>query len=154
MDNTIGTEFRTTQIGVQLSIPIYAGGAVDSQIRQAQAGLRRAEQQLQAMKAKIRLQIDRDFRSLDAARDEVFAQNESLKALKIALDAATKGRQAGISVFADELSLLSQIALVHRNLARSNANAIVAWGRLMAVINRLEADQLADVERLITHLNP
>lgn len=154
MDNTIGTEYRTTQVGVQLSIPIYAGGAVDSQVRQAQAGLRRAEQQLQAMMAKIRLQIDRDFRTIQASRDDVAAQKESLKALNIAFSAATKGRQAGISVLADELNLRSQIASVNRNIGRSNANAIVAWGRLMAVSNRLQQDQLEDVERRITQVNP
>jgi protease secretion system outer membrane protein len=155
MDNTIGTEYRTTQVGVQFSIPIYAGGAVDSQVRQAQAGLRRSEQQLQAMTAKIRIQIDRDFRTIEASRNEVSAQNETLRALEIALSAASKGRQAGISVIADELNLRSQIASVHRNIARSNANAIVAWGRLMAAVNRLQHEQLVDVDSLlINQVNP
>ena len=147
MDNTIGTEFRTTQVGVQLSIPIYAGGAVDSQIRQAQAGVRRAEQQLEATKQKLRLQIDRDFRTLEAAREEVNAQIESLKALELALSAAVKGRTAGISILSDELNIKSQIEATRRNIARSTANALIAWGRLMAATNKLQQDQLVEVER-------
>ncbi|NDF51739.1 MAG: hypothetical protein EB116_16960, partial [Betaproteobacteria bacterium] len=149
MDNTIGTEFRTTQIGVQLSVPIYAGGAVDSLVRQAQAGLRRAEQQLASMKAKIRLQVERDFRSLETSREEVKAQRESQKALETALTAALKGRQAGVSVLADELSLSLQIAGIKRNVSRSNANALVAWARLMAVSNRLQEDHFRELERLV-----
>lgn len=150
MDNTIGTEYRTTQIGVQLSIPIYSGGAIDSLIRQAQAGLRRSQQQLEATKAKIRLQIERDFRTLELSREEVWAQIENLKALEIAMNAAVKGRQAGVSVLADELNLRLQLASVQRNIARSNANALIAWGRLMALSNRLNEDQLAEVERLVS----
>lgn len=149
MDNTIGTEFRTTQIGVQLSVPIYAGGAVDSLVRQAQAGLRRAEQQLASMKAKIRLQVERDFRSLETSGEEVKAQRESQKALETALTAALKGRQAGVSVLADELSLSLQIAGIKRNVSRSNANALVAWARLMAVSNRLQEDHFRELERLV-----
>ena len=150
MDNTIGTEYRTTQIGVQLSIPIYSGGAIDSLIRQAQAGLRRSQQQIEATKAKIRLQIERDFRTLELSREEVWAQIENLKALEIAMNAAVKGRQAGVSVLADELNLRLQLASVQRNIARSNANALIAWGRLMALSNRLNEDQLAEVERLVS----
>lgn len=149
MDNTIGTEYRTTQVGVQLSIPIYAGGAVESTIRQAQAGLRRTEQQLESIKAKIRLQIERDFRTLAVSREEVLAQQQSLKALNIALTAAIKGRQAGVSVLADELMINMQIAGVRRNIARSNANALIAYARLMAVTNRLQQEQLVEVERLV-----
>ena len=150
MDNTIGTEYRTTQIGVQLSIPIFAGGAVDSSIRQAQAGLRRSEQQLEATKSKIRLQVERDFRTLEVSREEVLAQTETNKALEIALSAAMKGRQAGVSVVADELNLRLQIANARRNIARSNANALIAWARLMALTNRLNEDSLSDLDRLVS----
>jgi TolC family type I secretion outer membrane protein len=149
MDNTIGTEYRTTQVGVQLSVPIYAGGAVDSLVRQAQAGLRRTEQQLASMKAKIRLQVERDFRTLETSREEVIAQRESQKALEIALTSAVQGRQAGVSVLADELSLNLQIAGIRRNVARSNANALMAWTRLMAVSNRLSEDHFKELERLL-----
>jgi outer membrane protein TolC len=111
--------------------------------------LRRTEQQLESIKAKIRLQIERDFRTLAVSREEVLAQQQSLKALNIALTAAIKGRQAGVSVLADELMINMQIAGVRRNIARSNANALIAYARLMAVTNRLQQEQLVEVERLV-----
>ena len=154
MDNTIGTAFRTAQIGMELSIPVYAGGAVESSIRKAQASLRLADQQLEATRAKIRLQIERDFRILEVSREELSAQREVQKALVLTLNAAIKGLRAGSSVVSEQLKIGSQLEDVQRRIARSNANALIAWARLLSVANRLRHDELQEVERLALQRQP
>ncbi|HAB48763.1 MAG TPA: hypothetical protein DCE31_11740 [Lautropia sp.] len=149
MDNTIGTEFRTAQVGIQISVPIYAGGAVNSMIRQAQANARRVENELLASTARMNLQIDRDWHTLMAARADATAQRRSIEALKVVIDAAVKGLGAGISTRMDEDQAMLQLLNARRDLARANARALFAWSRLMASLGGLSEASLTDVEPVI-----
>jgi outer membrane protein TolC len=148
MDNTIGTEYRTTQIGIQLSFPIYSGGAVESQVRKASAALQANEQELLAIKARLRIQVTKDYYTLETSREEVEALLETLRALTVALDSTMKGVSAGISVYSDVLSLQNQMASIKRSIARSTSNAINAWARLMVSIDRLSRDEMALLDNL------
>jgi outer membrane protein TolC len=148
MDNTIGTEYRTSQIGIQLSFPMYSGGAVESQSRKASAALRANEQELLAIKARIRMQVTKDYHTLETSRKEVEALLETLRALTVALDSATKGVSAGISVYSDVLSLQNQIASINRSIAKSTSDAINAWARLMVSTDRLSRDEIASLDTL------
>ncbi|MGN5479219.1 TolC family protein [Cupriavidus basilensis] len=52
---------RTALIGLQLNIPIYAGGGIDSREREAAARRRQAEQELSAARRDVRLQVQDGF---------------------------------------------------------------------------------------------
>ncbi|NCA24665.1 MAG: hypothetical protein EBS91_08735, partial [Betaproteobacteria bacterium] len=137
MDNTIGTEFRSSQIGVQISIPIYAGGAVGSMIRQADANVRRAQSDLNAAQSRLTVQLDRDWRNFESARSEAQAQARQLQALSVLLESAQRGQKAGIFTRMDENQAQLQALAAQRDLARANARALVSWGRLMAGLGGL-----------------
>lgn len=149
LDNTIGTEFRTTQIGVQVSVPIYSGGAIDSGVRQAEAGVRRAESELNTTTARLRLQIERDWHGLDAARIEAAAQRQVGAAMRLVAETAVRGRMAGIAARGEEEQATIQLLTAQKSLSAANARALVFWGRLVAALGTLDADILDDLDQRV-----
>lgn len=150
MDNTIGTEYRTAQIGVQVAVPIFAGGAINSIIRQAEANLRRAEHDHLAAINRLNLQIDRDWRSLEAAKVEGTAQRRTIDALQVVIESATRGLSAGIATRQDEDQANLQLLNASRDLGRANARALAAWSRLMASLGALNEANLSEAEAAIS----
>lgn len=146
LDNTIGTEFRTSQIGVQVSVPIYTSGAISSAIRQSEANVRRAESDLQVAVARVSLQIDRDWRTLEATRAEAAAQRRTIAALRVVMEAATRGLAAGVATRGEEDQAMIQLLNARRSLASANSRALVAWSRLMAAVGALNPETLSDLE--------
>jgi len=148
-DVTINQRFDTTRFGIQMSVPIYAGGGVDSSVRQALANVRRAESELEAAKAKLRLQIERDWHSLQATRAAAEAARSAVDAARLAGYAARLGTQAGSATRADEANALAQEADARRELAIAGARALVMWARLMGAADRLDENTLAEADALL-----
>jgi protease secretion system outer membrane protein len=146
---TINQRYDTTRWGVQLNLPIYAGGAVDSSVRQALANLRRAEGELDATKLKLKLQIERDWHTLEAARASADAAKRVIDAAKLAARAARLGVAAGSATRADEATALAQLAGGERDLAQASARALVMWSRLMSATDRLDEESLATVDAVL-----
>ncbi len=153
MDNTIGTEFRSSQLGVQISVPIYTGGSIPSLVRQAEANLRKAQSDLRASESRLTVQLDKDWRSFEAARTEAQAQQRQLQALSVVLESAQRGIKAGIFTRMDEDQAQLQVNGARRDLARANARALISWARLMAGLGALSDASLEAADRALqTHL--
>jgi protease secretion system outer membrane protein len=148
-DVTINQKFDSTRLSLQLNLPIYAGGAVDSQVRQALANVRRAEGELEAEQQKLRLQIERDWHALVAARAGANAALRVLEAAQLAGHAARLGIPAGNATLADVASAALQEADGRRDLVLANARALATWARLMAATDRLDENSLAQVDALL-----
>lgn len=149
-DVTINQRFDTTRFGIQLSVPIYAGGAVDSSVRQALANVRRAESELEAAKLKLKLQIERDWHALQATRSAAEAARSAIETARLAGYAARLGTQAGSATRADEVNALAQEADGRRELTIAGARALVMWARLMGAADRLDETTLGEVDALLS----
>lgn len=146
MENTIGTDFRSAAIGVQINVPIYSGGAVNSQIRQTEALLRRAQQDLLSTRAKIANEVEREWHNLEAARALANSQRTLLRALGLSFQAVKRGQNAGVATRMDEDQIGLQIIGAERELALANARALSAWARLMASIGGLSAQSMQQLQ--------
>lgn len=147
MENTVGTSFRSEAIGIQVNVPIYNGGAVNSQIRQATAMLRRAEQDLRAAQDKVALEVEREWHNLESSKALALAQRSLLKALDISLEAAQRGKVAGIASRIDVDQLLLQKITAQKDLALANARALNAWARLMASAGSLSQSSMQELQK-------
>lgn len=145
-DVTINQRYDTTRFNVQLNVPIYSGGAVQSSARQALANLRRAESELDAAKLKIRLQIERDWHTFESARASAEAALRVVEAAKLAAYAARLGTQAGNATRVDEATALAQQADARRELAQQSARTLVMWSRLMNAVDRLDESALGTAD--------
>lgn len=81
---TLGLRYQNTMFGVQLQIPLYAGGGLDAAQRQAAANLASSSADLDAMKQRLSMQFAFDWG----------AQAGQLERAKAALELVRSGREA------------------------------------------------------------
>ena len=141
-DVTIGNQYDTTRLALQFNVPIYAGGSVDSAVRQAAANLRRAESDLDVARQQVNLQVERDWHAFQSARALADAARRALDAAALAVRSARLGIPAGTATRVDELNAITQEATARRDLIQADARALASWARLMAAADRLDEDAL------------
>lgn len=108
-------------IGVQFSMPLYAGGGLDSQEREALAHNREAEQQLMASKRDVRLQVQDAYLAVRTGVSRITSSEQSLVSARKALEATTLGRDVGTRTELDVLeaqqrAFNAELDLVHARL--------------------------------------
>jgi outer membrane protein TolC len=108
--------------------------------------LRRAEQDLLATKARIAIEVEREWHNLEAAKSMAASQLAQLQALSLSLHAIKRGQTAGIATRADEEQLRLQMLAAERELAFTHTKALNAWARLMACVGKLSASALEQLQ--------
>lgn len=142
-NTTIGSQYWTTSIGVQLNIPLYAGGQVSSAIRQARANLEKARQQYEAGRRQLEVEVAKQFGAVDQGVARVKALEQALRSAEQALRSSRKGVEAGTRNSVDVLNALQQIAATRLELAQARTAYALGWLKLKAAAGTLgEADVL------------
>lgn len=146
-NNTIGTQYLTSSIGVQLTIPIFSGGQVNSAIRQAHANLEKARQQHEAGRRQINVVIAREFGAVEQGIARVKALEQALRSAQQALHSTRKGVQAGTRNSIDVLNALQQLANTQFQLAEARAQYMISRLKLKSAAGALSEQDIADVNR-------
>lgn len=94
---------RGGYVGLQFSMPLYAGGGLDSKERESQARRREAEQALAAARRDVRLQVQDAYLAVRTAVARIGAAEQSLLSARTALEATTLGRDVGTRTELDVL---------------------------------------------------
>ncbi len=88
--------YTTSAAGVQLNVPLYSGGAVSAQVRQARANYRAAQQQAVVVMRQTDQNIRNTFWQVQNGVNLVKAQRTALKSAKIKLASDLLGYQVGV----------------------------------------------------------
>ena len=135
--NSVGYINRATSLGIQLNIPLYSGGQVNSAVRQAVANQERARQQLEAARRQLEVNVSKEFNSVAQGVPKVRAQEQAVRSAEQALLSTVKGIQAGTRTTVDVLNAQQQLASAKLDLARSRMEYVMARLRLKAVAGSL-----------------
>lgn len=95
---------RTTAVGVQLSIPIFSGGARESQLRAARATSEKASYQVEAVRSDVAVQIRENFQNVETGVQRIKALEQAAVAAKTALDANELALKVGVKSTQDVLN--------------------------------------------------
>ncbi len=139
---SVGTTYLSSQIGVQLSIPIYGGGYTSSMVRQARANQEKAERQLDAARRNLGVQVEKEFRNVTEGVSKVRALEQAKRSAEQALYSTQKGMQAGTRTQIDVLNAQQQKVNVMRDLAQARYSYIVGRIRLLALTGALGIDEM------------
>lgn len=107
---------RQSVIGVQLNVPLFAGGMYESQLRQAIEQKSQADSQLQATIESTDLQIHQQFLNVQVASPQIDALEKAVIAAKSSLDATALGLQVGVRTTLDVLNAQQQYFSSRQNL--------------------------------------
>lgn len=150
-NTSIGTEYDTKMIGVQFNIPIFAGGHVNSQTRQAHAALEKQRQQLEATRREIGLEVKKEFDAATQGVQWVKAYEQAVQSAEQTLYSTKKGFQAGKRNSLDILNAEQNLATARRDLNRGRYQYVMARLTLLSLVGRLDD---AEISRFNGWLTP
>lgn len=147
ISNGIGAEGnRATdeRLGLQLKVPIFAGGAISSGIRAAQAGLSRAEADEAAKRNEALRKVQVAFLNSSAGISRMRALRQAVRSTKASEEATRVGFEVGTRTNGDLLLALRGRFRAERDYSRARFDVILNTLRLRAAAGSLShADLLA-----------
>lgn len=144
-DTTIHQTYLTNQVGLQVNIPIFSGGYVDAQERQALANLEKYKQNYEVARRDLGQQMRKEFRGVTEGVLKVKALEQAERSSDQAVFSSQKGFQAGTRTLVDILNAEQQRLNVRRDLAQARYAYIVARLRLQGLVNSLDENELGTI---------
>jgi outer membrane protein len=140
--------------GVRLTVPLYAGGGIQSKEREAQANATKALRDLDAARRDARLQAQQAWQAASTGARRVAALNTALRSADLQQSAAATGRDVGIRTQNDVLNAQSQSFATDRDRAQAVYDYILARLKLAASTGDLGFEELDEADRLMTSIRP
>lgn len=134
----VSTRNNSRIVGVQLNVPIYSGGLINSQVRQAVAKLEQAREQFSFASNNLRVQIHKESSAVQEGIKRVEAFEAAVDSAKQAVLSNQKGVLAGTRTEFDVLKNLNQLTQVQLDLTRSRYELIGAWFRLKSYLGSVD----------------
>jgi outer membrane protein len=144
-----GTDQKTSTIGLQLAVPIFAGGGISSRAREAAALYERSKQDLENARRTAALGTRQSFLAVMSGIAQVGALEAALVSSQSALDSNKLGYEVGVRINIDVLNAQQQLFSTRRDLAVARYNTITNHLRLKAVAGSLREEDLEEVNRAL-----
>ena len=146
---SINSRYTDNAVGLQLNIPIFSGGYVNSLVRQALAGLDRAEQVLEAGRRDLGVRVHKEFRGVTENIPKIRALEQAVRSSDQLVLSSQKSFQAGSRTVVDVLNAEQQRMVVLRDLAQARYMYLISKIRLLALVGEADAQAVAAINRVL-----
>ena len=136
-------------IGLQLAVPLYSGGSVSSQVRQAVANREKAQQDVEGARRTAALTARQSYLGVTNGMAQVKALEAALVSSRSALDSNKLGYEVGVRINIDVLNAQQQVFSTLRDLSRARYDTILNGLRLKAASGTLGEADVEEVNRLL-----
>lgn len=144
-ESTYNQRYDTDSVGIQLSVPLFAGGGVSARVRQAQAERDGLQFQVDAQVSDTLNQLRRQFNLCASSTAKIRAYGMAVNAASALVEATRRSVQGGERVNLDVLDAEQQLYGARRDLAQARHEYLRAWVQLRYLAGVLDAK---DVEVL------
>ncbi len=138
-----------TAVGVQLNVPLYAGGAISSREREAAALLTKADFDLEGARRDAAQSARQAYLGVTSGLARIRALEAAEVSSLSALEATRLGFEVGVRINIDVLNAQSQLADTRRELAGARYDTLLAQLRLKAAAGTLEEADLEVINSLL-----
>ena len=145
----LGSDTRNTNIGVQLNMPLFQGGAVNSKWREAEANHERAQQELESARRNVTLQTSQAYFGVVNGMAQVQALQQALTSSTSVLEATKTGQEVGVRTNLDVLNAQQQLYATRRDLYQAEYNYLTSKLRLKAAVGTLDEADLSKVNQVL-----
>lgn len=149
-ESRIGAKANSTVFGLEMKLPIFAGGAQSSKVREAQARLTQAQAEQARSERELLRETRRLFREVQTARAQSLAFQRAVESAQAAEQATRYGYEAGKRTITDVLNAQSNTVQAQRNLDRSRYDAVLKVLQLKQQAGVLDAADLTAIDTLLT----
>jgi outer membrane protein len=147
--NNTPSDTTSRTIGLQLAIPLYAGGNVSSLVRQAVANREKAQQDLEGTRRTAALSARQSYLGVTNGMAQVRALEAALVSSRSALDSNKLGYEVGVRINIDVLNAQQQVYSTLRDLSRARYDTILNGLKLKAAAGTLGEADVEEVNRLL-----
>jgi outer membrane protein len=143
-------ESRGPTFGLTLRVPIFSGGAVSSQVRQAAAQRDVAADEMEQQKRALERNTRNSYQTLVAGISEVEARRLALLSARSAYSASQVGLEVGTRTVIDVLINQQNLFNAQREFALARYNFLQNRLLLEQAAGTLDINDVADINRLLT----
>jgi outer membrane protein len=144
-----GSDTNSTTIGLQLSVPIFAGGGVMSKEREAVALKEKARADLDNASRQATLGARQAYLGVSAGLAQVKALEAGVASSKLALESNKLGYEVGVRINIDVLNAQSQLFDTLQKLAKARLDTLISQLKLKAAAGSLSENDLASINALL-----
>lgn len=126
-------------VGVNLSVPLYVGGAISSQIRQAEYELLQREEEWQASKREVDLKVREQYLNVQSGLAQVQALEQLVLTNRKKLEASQLGQQVGVRSNLDVVQAQQTLADSEQQLAKARYDYLQAQLALAQAAGQLQS---------------
>lgn len=150
-DNNSSFGFRgdTQSVGVQLDVPLFEGGAVNSRTRQAAYEYQAAKEDLIAKKRAVKRQVKDAYRGVMSTISRVAALKAAVTSATSALEATEAGFGVGTRTMVDLLLEQRNLYRAKRDFARTRYDYLINSIKLKQAASSLSQADIEQVNRLL-----
>ena len=148
-----GNDLKSATIGLQLHIPLYAGGAISSKARQAMLNKQKAQDDVDIARRNTDLETQRAYLNLGTTIAQVKALEQALTSSQSQLDSTKLGYEVGVRTSVDVLNAQQQLFSAKRDLLQARYSYLVNIIRLKAASGLVSELDLQDINQQLV-LNP
>jgi outer membrane protein len=143
----VRTDLQTGIVGLELNLPIYQGGLVSSQVREAVANQERARQDLEESIREASLRARDAYLTVNSTAARVRALEQALVSSKAQRDSTKLGLEVGVRTSLDVLNAEQQVRSAQRELAAARYNHLQSRLLLKTAIGTLSPADLAELDQ-------
>gem|GEM_PF-1797104 len=145
----LSTRVNSHQTGLQLTIPLFSGGATHSKVRESVALAEKAKDELTGAQRNASSQVRQAFAGVVNGQAQVEALEAAVVAGRNAVESNKIGFQIGTRINPDVLNAEQQLYTTLRDLSKARVDAVMQGLKLKAATGSLAADDLLVLERMM-----
>lgn len=149
---TLGVEW--TQVGLAVTLPLFAGGYTQSRLREARAGERRARGQLADAERRVDYAVQQAWLGVEGGRARVRALEQARRSSELALESTRLAAQLGLRTGIDVLNAEQQSSQVRRDLLAARFGVLFDSLRLVATARTITDADVLRLDRLVAASGP
>ncbi|SNB68841.1 outer membrane protein [Arboricoccus pini] len=139
-DDPVGSSFRwskSSAVGLQLTIPLYQGGAEFSRVRQAKQRMRQSRNQLESVNRTVEQSVGANWDNLAAQTAQIESRRAQVRANEIALEGVQQEALVGTRTVLDVLDAEQALFNSKVQLIRSQGEEVLASYELKQAVGQL-----------------
>jgi protease secretion system outer membrane protein len=143
--STYNQNANVRSIGLQLNVPLYAGGYVDAATRQATGNHEKAKAELDGVADKVMVDLRKHHAAVASGTPRIEALRQSVESAKLLMHATKESIKGGVRVNLDLLNAQQQFYINKRDLAQARYSHLLSYLRLQQAAGTLDGGHLRDV---------
>lgn len=138
---------RTSQVGIQLNIPLYAGGATQAKVRETQFEFYKARDELENTQLQARVNAQKAFAGVTNGLSQIDALSLSVTSAMSALKGNQMAYRVGTRSNIEVLNATQQLYVAQRDLIKARYETLLHSLKLKAAVGQLKQEDILAINQ-------